>query len=94
MGFHSTTHDQCVYHKQIDDESFLMMRQVDDFMIACTDESMAKNTTDIIGTKIGFETEKDCEVPIEFLGMVDDYNGVDINQPEQFVEMSTKRYIG
>ena len=26
--------------------------------------------------------------------MVDDYNRVDINQTDQFVEMSTKRYIG
>ena len=71
-----------------------MMRQVDDFMIACTDENMAKNITNIIGTKIRFETEKDrSEIPIEFLGMVDDYNGVDINQTDRFVEMSAKRYI-
>lgn len=72
-----------------------MMRQVDDFMITCTDENMAKNIRNIIGTKIRFETEKNRgEVPIEFLGMVDDYNGVDINQTDQLVEMSAKRYNG
>ena len=95
MGFLSTTHDRCVYHKQVDDELILMMRQVDDFMIACTDENMAKNIANIIATKICFQTEKYCgEVPIEFLGMVDDYIGVDINQTGCFVKMSAKRYIG
>ena len=95
MGFKSTTHDRCIYHNVIDGELVLLMRQVDDFMIACTKESLAKNLTNIIGTKIRFETEKDRgEIPIEFLGLVDDYNGVDINQTNQYVEMSAQRYIG
>lgn len=62
-----------------------MMRQVENFMIARTDEDITKNITNVIGTKILFETENNCvEVPIEFLSIVDDYNGVDINQTEQF----------
>ena len=50
-------------------------------MIACEDENLARKLTEIIGKKIWFKTEEEQnDLPIEFLGLVTDYNGVDIEQ--------------
>ena len=63
-------------------------------MIACTKEKIASDITNIIGTKVRFKSEeKRGELPIQFLGLFDDYNGVDINQTDSFIEMSAKRYF-
>ena len=83
MGFTSTTHDRCVYRIDWEGKMVLVLRQVDDFMIACTKEKIASDITNIIGTKVRFKSEeKRGEIPIQFLGLVDDYNGVDINQTD------------
>jgi hypothetical protein len=83
LGFTTTTHDRCIYTKQVDGKTILMFQQVDDFMLGCTDESTARNIYDIIGTKIRFKTEEEEDiVPFEWLGIVEDYNGVDIKQTD------------
>jgi hypothetical protein len=56
VGFTTTTHDRCIYTKQIDGKTIILW-QVDDFMLGCTDESIARNIYNIIGTKIRFKTE-------------------------------------
>jgi hypothetical protein len=54
IGFTTTTHDRCIYTKQIDGKTILVLRQVDDFIY------------DIIGTKIRFKTgEEEDIVPFE-----------------------------
>jgi hypothetical protein len=48
-------------------------------MLGCTDESIARNIYNIIGTKICPKTEEEEDiVPFEWVGIVEDYNGVDI----------------
>jgi hypothetical protein len=44
-------------------------------MLGCTDESIARNIYNIIGTKIRLKTEEEEDiVPFEWLGIVEDYN--------------------
>ena len=81
MGFASSVHDRCIYRNIINGELVLLLQQVDDFMIACENENLARKLTEIIGRKIWFKTEEEQnDLPIEFLGLVTDYNGVDIEQ--------------
>ena len=47
-----------------------------------------------IGVKIQFPSEKeDSKIPFEFLGVVTDYNSVDIIQTPDYIKMSCKNYI-
>ena len=70
------------------------MRQVDDFLLACRNEETAKNIFNTIGVKMSFDTEKEQGIiPFEYLGVVDDYNGVEIRQTEHYIEMLCENYI-
>jgi hypothetical protein len=71
-----------------------MLRQVDDFMLGCTDASKARNIYDIIGTKIRFKTEEEENiVPFEWLRIVEDNKGVDTKQTDIYIEMNCAGYI-
>ena len=89
MGFKTTTHDRCVYRRVLSDGSVqLMLRQVDDFLLACASEEIAKQIFDTIGRKIQFDSEKERNIiPFEYLGVVKDYNGCDITQTPDYIEM-------
>ena len=94
MEFTSTVHDRCIYRKVINGKLVLLLRQVDDFMMACSNEATARKLTDTIGRKIWFkEEEKQNDLPIEFLGLVTDYNGVDIKQTSRKIKMHAKAYL-
>ena len=71
-----------------------MLRQVDDFLLACRNEKTAKDIFHTIGVKMQFDTEREQNIPpMEFLGMVNDYNGVEIKQTPYYIEMSCANYI-
>lgn len=94
LEFTSTVHDRCIYRKIINGKLVLLLRQVDDFTIACKDENIARKLTEIIGKKIWFKTEEEQNnLPIEFLGLVTDYNGVDIEQASRKIRMHAKAYL-
>ena len=63
-------------------------------VIACVDETIAKDIYNIIGTKMSFPSEKEEGiVPFEYLGIVKDYNGVGIQQISHYTEMNCQNYI-
>ena len=75
----TTTKDQCIYIKKIEGHTILLLRQVDDFCIKCTDEQDAKNIFNLIGMKIRFQYEQEKgDIPFEYLGLLTDYNGTDL----------------
>ena len=54
-------------------------------------EKAARDLFNDIGIKIQFPSEKeDGKIPFEFLGVVTAYNGVDIIQTPNYIEMSCK----
>ena len=94
MGFKTTTHDRCIYRKVIDDEAVYILRQIDDCICQCKREETAKNIFNIIGTKMRFESEEEKGIiPFEYLGIVKDYNGVDLKQTSHYIGMSCESYI-
>ena len=81
LGFATTTKDWCIYIKKIEGRIILLLRQVDDFCIGCTDKQDAKNIYNLIGTKIQFQSEREKgDIPFKHLGMVTDYNDTDLVQ--------------
>ena len=68
-----------------------LLRQVDDFAFACADEQTAKNFFNVLGQLLKLPSED--EVPFKYLGQVDDFNGVDIIQSKQYIEISCQKYI-
>ena len=54
----------------------------------------ADNIFNIIGTKIRFKFEEEKVIfSFEFLGIIHDYNGVDIKQTSHYIDMSFENYI-
>ena len=67
---------------------------IDDCIISCKSEQTARNIFNIIGEKMQFPSEKEKGIiSFEFLGVVNDYNGVDIKQTSHYIEMSCQNYI-
>ena len=95
MGFHTTTHDRCIYRRVLKDGSVqLLLRQVDDFLLACNSKKVAEQIFQDIKNAIRFPSEvRDGIVPFEFLGVVKDYNGVDIKQTKDYIEMLCYNYL-
>ena len=94
LGFATTTKDRCIYIKKIDGRIILLLRQVDDFCVRCTDKQDAKNIYNLIGTKIQFQSKREKgDIPFEYLGLVKDYNGTDFVQTKKYIKMNCANYI-
>ena len=89
MGFKNTTHDCCIYRTARDGEVIYLLRMVDAMILSCKNEKTAKDLFNIIGEKMSFPSEKEKGIiPFEYLGVVNDYNGVGIKQTSHYVEMN------
>ena len=56
-----------------DGEPVYILRQVNDFLLACQNEKTAKDIFHTIGVKMQFDTKREQNiVPMEFLGVVND----------------------
>ena len=91
LNFKTTTHDKTIYTTVFNGEKVYLLRQVDDFSLACTDESIADAIYDIIGNDLKLPTED--KVPFTKLGLVTDFNGIDVEQSRDFIEISCSNYI-
>jgi hypothetical protein len=91
LGFRHTTHDRTIYRAEFDGEPVLLLRQVDDFALACKNESLARHIFGVIGARLKLEHEK--EAPFEYFGLLSEYNGVDVKQTRDYVAISCSRYI-
>jgi hypothetical protein len=85
MGFKATTHETCIYQKRVDGDLILILRQVDDFSIASTNPQHCKNTIKDI--------EDRMQNPLNDLGVIKRFNGIDILQARDFVKVSCESYI-
>ena len=68
-----------------------MLRQVDDFSAACNHESTAKETHEITGSKL--RLPKEDEDLFAHLGLISDFNGVDVKQNQTHMESSCSNHI-
>ena len=91
LGFRHTTHDRTIYSAVFDGVTVLLLRQVDDFALACPDEALAKRIYGIIGSKLQLPSEE--RPPFSYLGLLEAYNGVDVQQTRDTVSLSCHTYI-
>ncbi len=85
IGFTPTTHEPCLYSGVIDNERVLFLRQVDDFAIAAPNERIANMVLDGIDEHLTF--------PIKRLGLLKLFNGVDIDQTDEYIKISVETYL-
>ena len=94
LGFCTITYNRCIYIQERDDKLQLLLRQVDDFMPGTTSKKATRVLLNDIGIKIQFPSEVEANIILfEFLGVVKDYNGVNIIQTPDYNEMSSQNYI-
>ena len=91
LNFKTTTHDKTIYHTIYNGKKIYMIRQVDDFSIACDNESTAKEIYNIIGSKL--RLPKEDKDPFAYLGLITDFNGIDVTQNKTHIKLSCSNYI-
>jgi hypothetical protein len=85
LGFQATTHETCLCHKRINGDLVLVLRQVDDFAIASTNPQHCKDTTQAIESRM--------QNPLNNLGVIKGFNGIDILQARDFVKISCETHV-
>ena len=85
LGLNATTHENCLYHGYIDGHEILFLRQVDDFVCASSSDDIAQNLVAKINSKMSID--------VKDLGIVNRFNGIDIEQTRHFVKLHCKTYI-
>ena len=91
LKFKSTTHDRTIYTTQYRGEKVYLLRQVDDFALACTKQSIADEIYDIIGKDL--QLPKEDTIPFTKLGIITDFNGIDVEQSKDYIQLSAANYI-
>jgi len=91
FGFRSTTHDRSIYSTTIAGEQVLLLRQVDDFALACSNEALAQRIYNSIGRRLQLPSES--TPPFKYLGLLTDFNGIDIQQYDDSIVISCHKYI-
>ena len=80
-----TKHEPCLYHGVYKGNEILFLCQVNDFAIACDNEQIAKDMITDINSKMS--------VNIKYLGLLDRFNGVDIAQTRQYMNIHNQTYL-
>ena len=91
LAFTSTTHDKCIYRSSFQGHTVLLLRQVDDFLLSCESDTIADAIFTIIGKHLRLPNEP--EPPFKNLGLATDYNGIDLIQTNEYIEISCGNYI-
>ena len=91
LGFKTTTHDRTIYSTVFDGHRVYLLRQVDDFSLACPNETIARRIFDIIGRKLQLPGE--TSPPFQYLGLLKDFNGISVSQERSSITVHCADYI-
>jgi hypothetical protein len=78
LNFATTTHDKTIYHTIYKGEHIFMLRQVDDFALAYTTKRALPNRYTPTHRGKPSTTHKEDKDPFAYLGLVEDYNVIDV----------------
>lgn len=94
IGFLKAKHDHSIYKMEHSEGTIYLLRQVDDFVLACRYESTSVDLYNQIGLALQRPVEKEKNfIPFTQLGVVNDFNGIDIHQCKDYIEISSESYI-
>jgi Reverse transcriptase (RNA-dependent DNA polymerase) len=86
LGLKPTTHEKCLYvNSSPDSPRILLLRQVDDSAIAAETQEQCKATIAQIGQYL--------RVPLNQLGIITKFNGVNIPQTRWYIKVSCEDYL-
>jgi hypothetical protein len=85
IGLRPSTHEPCLYSGLINCHQVLFLRQVENFAIACKDQSMANTLLDLLDNAL--------TIPCKWMGLLDLYNGLDVTQTRDYVKLSCTTYV-
>ena len=87
LGYNQLTHEPCIYVNRRKDlhEEIYLLRQVDDFAIACTNQCTADRLWDEIDSKLNADLKRE--------GLLERHNGVDIEQTSHYIRINCKTYL-
>jgi hypothetical protein len=88
LKFTPTTHEKCLYSRRPHDapeELQMILRQVDDFSVSAAKQTTCQEIIKLIGSHL--------TVPLNDLGIIRKFNGVNIQQTRWFVKISCEDYI-
>ena len=78
-------HEPCLYKGSVNNNPIIVLRQVDDFAIACNDEATYLKFCDHLDTSL--------RKPLKRQGLLKYFNGVDIEQTFTFINISVHTYL-
>ena len=87
LGFSQVTHEPCLYTK-IDDatnERIYLLRQVDDFAVACSNKTIADQLWDSIDNRLSAKLKRE--------GILTRHNGIDITQTASYIKIHCSTYL-
>ena len=87
LSFQPTTHEKCLYSKRDPntDELILLLRQVDDFSVAAKEREVCTAIISAVGSFL--------QVPLNDLGLIKKFNGINILQTKWFVKVSCEDFL-
>jgi hypothetical protein len=85
LDFKSTTHERCIYQKTVAGHKVLFLRQVDDFAVACSDTDISKEIIRQVGAQL--------QVPLNDLGTLTKFNGLDIHQSRDYIKIFCESFL-
>jgi hypothetical protein len=85
LNFIPATHEPCLYSGIVNGEKVYFKRQVDDFAIACSNESIATIIYDAI--------DQQLQIPIKRQGLLTLFNGIDVRQSQWFIRQTVQSYL-
>lgn len=91
LNFKSTRHEPNIYHARIDGVSVLSCRQVDDFALETPNPAIATKVFLRIGELLKLPGES--YVPFLEEGIVEKFNGVDVQQTRHYTKISCESYL-
>jgi hypothetical protein len=87
LGFQSTVHEPCLYYKRDKDDNLtLILRQVDDFLVAYKDSKECDGIGELIQARM--------TNPLNQLGTIRQFNGVNVEQTRYYNHVHCQTYIG
>ena len=91
LNFQSTKHNKCIYQTTFKGHTVLLLYQVDNFLISCKLESVAKRIFHYIGNKLQLHNKK--VPPFKYLGPAKDYNDINLIQTRHYIGINCAGYI-
>jgi Reverse transcriptase (RNA-dependent DNA polymerase)/GAG-pre-integrase domain len=84
-GFKSTIHERSLYQGTFNGHRMLICRQVDDLAIGCADPDAIRELVRTICRDDGIDLRDE--------GVLDSFNGVDVEQTDRYIKISCETYI-